>query len=94
MLKEYVEDHHYARFDTRSYHRFRETHFNARFDKNNATLDIKSKQSHSSVKSRLRAPCHSVCFKSMSRTITARFDTRSYHCFRETHLNARLDVNQ
>ena len=63
MLEEYVEDNYYARFDTHSYHRYRETHFNAR-------LDVKSKQSHKSAKSRSRAPGHSGCLKSMSRTIT------------------------
>ena len=51
MFEEYVEDNYYARFDTSSYHRFRETHLNSRLDENNARLDIKSQQSHSSVKS-------------------------------------------
>ena len=32
VREEYVEDIYYAMFDTRSYHRFRETHFNARLD--------------------------------------------------------------
>ena len=63
MLEEHVEDNYYARFDTRSYHCFRETHFNAR-------LDIQSKQSHSGAKSRSRAPGNSVCLKSISMTIT------------------------
>ena len=53
---------------TRSYHRFKETHINARFDDNNASLDVKSQQSNSI--SRSRAPSHSGCLKSMSRTIT------------------------
>ena len=41
----------YARFDICSYYCFRETHFNARLEVNNARLDVKSQQSHSSVKS-------------------------------------------
>ena len=53
----------WARFDTHSYHCFRETHFNAR-------LDIKSWQSHSSMKSRSKALSHSACLKSIPRTIT------------------------
>ena len=51
------------------YHHFREIHFNARLDVNIARLDIKSWQSHSSMKSRSRAPVHSACLKSMLRTI-------------------------
>ena len=43
MLEEYVEDNYYARFDTCSYYHFREIHFNARLNINNARLDIKSK---------------------------------------------------
>ena len=53
----------YTRYDTHSYLRFRETHFNAR-------LTVKSWQSCLSVQSRSRALSHSVCLKSMSRTIT------------------------
>ena len=34
MLEEYVEDNYYARFETHSYHRYREMHFNARLDLN------------------------------------------------------------
>ena len=34
MLEEYVEDNYHARFDTRSYHRYREMHFTARLDLN------------------------------------------------------------
>ena len=63
MLEEYVEDNYYARFDTRSYHCYRETHFNAR-------LDVKSRQSRLSAKSRSTAPGQSACLKSMLRTIT------------------------
>ena len=33
-----------------------------------------------------------MCLKSISRT-TTRFDTPGYHCFREIHLNARLNIN-
>ena len=40
MLEVYVEENYYARFDTRSYHHFREMHFNARLNLINATLDI------------------------------------------------------
>ena len=32
MLEKYVEDNYYGRFDTHSYHRHREIHFNARLD--------------------------------------------------------------
>ena len=70
MFEEYVEDNYYARYETRIYDCFRETHFNARLNVNNARLDIKSKQSHSSVKSRSRASGHSACLMSMSRIIT------------------------
>ena len=55
---------------THSYHHFGETHFNARFDVNNAIFDVKSQQSHSRAKSRSRALGHSACFKSMPMTIT------------------------
>ena len=58
-----IEDKYYARFDTHSYHRYREMYFNAR-------LDVKSWQRHWSAKSMSRASCHSACLKSMSRTIT------------------------
>ena len=70
MLEEYVEDNYYARFDTRSYHRFRKTHLNARLNVNNARLDVKLQQSYSSTKSRSQAPGNIVCLRSMSRTIT------------------------
>ena len=70
MLQGYVKDNYYARFDTPSYHHFREIHFNARLDVNNARLDVKSRQSHLSAKSRSRSPGHSGCLKSISRTIT------------------------
>ena len=63
MLADDVKYNYYARFDHLSYHRYEETHFNAR-------LNVKSEQSHSSVKSRSRPPGHSACLKSMSRTIT------------------------
>ena len=46
----------------------RETHLTTKLELNNARLDVKSQQSHSSTKSRSRAP--SACLKSMSRTIT------------------------
>ena len=36
----------------------------------NARLNVKSRQSHSSAISGSNAPGHSVCLKSMSRTIT------------------------
>ena len=32
VLEKYVEDNYYARLDTHSYHRVRETHFNSRLD--------------------------------------------------------------
>ena len=48
----------------------RETHFNARLDMNNARLDIKSRQSHSSTKSRSRALGHYASLKTISWTIT------------------------
>ena len=86
VLEEYVEDNYYTRFDTRSYHRFRETHFNAR-------LDVKSWQSHWSTKSRskgTRSKC--VLEEYVEDNYYARSDTRSYHHYRETHFNARLDV--
>ena len=70
MVDEYVEDNYYAMFDTHSYHCFREIHFNTRLNVNNARLNVKSWQSHSSMKCRSRAPVHSVSLKSMSRTIT------------------------
>ena len=86
MLEEYVKVNYNARFDTHSYHCCREWHSNAR-------LDVKSGQSYSSAMSRSRALGHSACSKSMLRTITLQWsDTQSYHCFREMHLNARLDV--
>ena len=68
MLVEYVEDNYYARLDTHSYHRFRETHFNARLNVNNAGLNEKS-NSPFCAKSRSRALGHSACFKSILRTI-------------------------
>ena len=37
---------------------------------NNARLNVKSQQSHSSAKSGSKAPGHSACLKSMSGTIT------------------------
>ena len=67
---------------------------NARLDVNNARLDVKSRQTHLNMKSSSRAPGHSVCSKSLSRTITLQgFHTHSYHRFREIHINARLDKN-
>ena len=70
MLEEYVEDNYYAKCDTRSDRRFRETHSNVRLDENNAGLDVKSQRSHSSVKSRSRVLGLSACLKSISRTMT------------------------
>ena len=58
MLEDYVADNYYARFDTRSYHRFRETYVNAR-------------QSQWSAKSRSKALVHSACLKSTNAAITA-----------------------
>ena len=42
MLEENVEDNYYERFDTHSYHCFREIHINASLDMNNARLDVKA----------------------------------------------------
>ena len=42
ILTPIVEDNYYARFDTSSYHRFKEIHFNARLDVKNARIDINS----------------------------------------------------
>ena len=63
MLRGYVKDNYYARFDTGSYHSCRETDFNAR-------VNVKLRQSHWRVKCRSRIPGHSVCLKGMLRTIT------------------------
>ena len=63
MLEVYVKENYYARFDTRYYQRFKETHFNARFD-------VKSWQSHWSAKSTLTTLGHSARLKIMSMTIT------------------------
>ena len=53
------------------HYRFSETNFlMLDLTLSNARLDVKSQQSHSSAKSRSRAPGHSVCLKSMLRTIT------------------------
>ena len=56
----------------------KETDFNAR-------VDVKLRQSQWSVKCRSMAPGHSVCWKSMLRTINhyAKLDTCSYHSCRE-----------
>ena len=70
MHQENVKVNYYARSDTRSYHRFREIHLNARLNVNNARLDVKSQQSYFSMKSKSRAQGHSACLKDMSRTIT------------------------
>ena len=69
MLEEYVEDNYYARFDTRSYHHFRETYLNARLDVNN-TRRRKITTKSLSAKSRSRAPSYRACLKSMSKKIT------------------------
>ena len=42
MLEEHVEDNYYARFDIHHYQHFKEIHFNARLDVNNARLNVKS----------------------------------------------------
>ena len=63
VLEEYSKDNYYALLDTRIYHYYRETHLNAK-------LYIKSWQNHSSMKYRSWVSDHSVCLKSMSRTIT------------------------
>ena len=80
VLEEYVEDNYYARFNTRSYHLLRETHYNARLDVNNARMEVKSQQSHWGLKSKSRAPGHSVCLKSMSRTTTMQGLTLAATC--------------
>ena len=80
---------------THSYRRFREIYFTARLDLNNAKLDVKSWQSHSSTKPRSRVSGHSACLKCEYVEVNyyARFDTHSYHRFRDIHFTARLDVN-
>ena len=59
MLQEYTEDNYYARFDTHSYHCCFETHF---------TTQIYVSQL--SVKYKSIPGGHSVCSKSIPRTIT------------------------
>ena len=85
MLEACISDSWYARFDTHSYHCFRETGLNGR-------LEVKSWQS---VKSRSRTLDHSVCLKIMSRTITV---CKVWHSQlsllqRNTLNNAGLDLN-
>ena len=81
VLEEYVEDNYYARFDTPSYHHYRETHFNARLDVNHdkvTGVPILGQGYH-----------FTVCASQVCRhNYYAMSDTRSYHCFRETHFNA------
>ena len=86
MLKEYVKDNYYTRFYTRSYHCCREIHFNSRRCKiltNSMEREIKVKGT--------RSWC--VLEENVKEKYYARFHTHNYHRYRETHFNARLDMN-
>ena len=67
-----------------------ENAFLARLDVNNARLDVKSQQSHSSAKS---GQGHQVITHAEYIKDNARFETGCYHHYREIHLKARLNIN-
>ena len=58
MLKEYVEDNFNTRFDTHSYHCYREMHY-----------FMQIYVSDTEIKRRARTPIDSLCSKSMRRTL-------------------------
>ena len=83
MVEENVEDNYYARFDTWSYHSYRETHCNARLDFN-----------HDKVTGAQNLVKGIWVFEEyVEHNYYARFDIPNYHRFREMHFNAGLDIN-